>query len=63
MWSGRGAPDLAPAVAPELALGWSATLVGCIVLWGLKWVERRLVTESRCTPTAFVSDKAHKTRN
>ena len=41
----------------QLVLGWSATLIGCTVLWGLKWVERQLVMEWRGTLTVHVSDQ------
>lgn len=29
----------------QMLLGWGATMLGCVVLWGLKWAEDRLVVE------------------
>lgn len=38
----------------QLELGWAATLVGCVVLWGLKSLEAYMPVESRATVTITV---------
>jgi putative Mg2+ transporter-C (MgtC) family protein len=35
----------------QITLGWLATLIGAGVLWGLGWIERRLVREFRARLT------------
>jgi putative Mg2+ transporter-C (MgtC) family protein len=39
----------------QLALGWIGTAVGCLVLWGLRWVERLLPQESYARLTVTVA--------
>jgi uncharacterized membrane protein YhiD involved in acid resistance len=40
----------------NLLLGWTATLVGCGVLWGLKWIES-LLTVSRSARLTLTVDQ------
>lgn len=38
----------------QLLLGWLATGIGCCLLWGLKWIEKRMVIEFRSSLTLTV---------